>query len=113
MKDGFRTDHERLTRHAGEFAGLADRAASIAGELTRTLDALGQPWGKDEVGQSFAAIYSGPSNETRSGVDGASGQLRDMGERLTAMAQAYRAADTSAAEGFGAEGFGTDGLGGV
>lgn len=103
MKDGFRTDHERLTRHAGEFAGLADRAAAIAGELNRALDALGQPWGKDDVGQSFAAVYSGPSGETRSGVDAAAGQLRDMGERLTAMARAYRAADASAADSFGGE----------
>nr|WP_042195651.1 WXG100 family type VII secretion target [Kibdelosporangium sp. MJ126-NF4]CEL22139.1 hypothetical protein [Kibdelosporangium sp. MJ126-NF4]CTQ92920.1 hypothetical protein [Kibdelosporangium sp. MJ126-NF4] len=101
MKDGFRTDHERLAQHAGEFGGLADRAASIAGELNRTLDSLGQPWGKDEVGQSFAAIYSGPSTDTRSGVDGAAGQLRDMGDRLTAMARAYRSADSSAADGFG------------
>ncbi|ALG13637.1 WXG100 family type VII secretion target [Kibdelosporangium phytohabitans] len=100
MKDGFRTDSERLTRHAGEFGGLAERASSIAAELNRTLDSLGQPWGKDEVGQSFAAIYSGPSTAIRSGVDTASGQLRDMGDRLTAMARAYRDAESSAADGF-------------
>ncbi|ONI85914.1 hypothetical protein ALI144C_12475 [Actinosynnema sp. ALI-1.44] len=101
MKDGFLTDHERLARHAGEFGGLADRAATIAAELARTLDSLGRPWGEDEVGQSFSAIYSGPSTETRSGVDAASGRLRDMGDRLTAMAKAYRDVESSAADGFG------------
>ncbi len=101
MKDGFLTDYERLSRHAGEFGGLADRVASIAGELNRTLDSLGQPWGTDEVGQSFSKIYSAPSTETRTGLGAAPGQLRDMGDRLKAMAQAYRDVEKSAADGFG------------
>jgi uncharacterized protein YukE len=99
MKDGFLADHERLARHAGDFGGLAEQAAAIAGELNRTLDALGQPWGGDDVGRSFAAVYSGPSQEIRTSIDSASGQLGDMGDRLTAMAKAYRHADTAAAKG--------------
>jgi uncharacterized protein YukE len=56
VKDGFLADHERLARHAGDFGGLAEQATSIAGELDRTLDALGESWGTDDVGQSFAAV---------------------------------------------------------
>ncbi|CAM3620774.1 WXG100 family type VII secretion target [Kibdelosporangium persicum] len=101
MNGGFLTDYERLTRHAGEFGGLAERAASIAGDLNRTLDALGQPWGNDEVGQSFSAVHSGPSRDILGSLDAAAGRLRDMGDRLTAMAKAYRDVDTSTADGFG------------
>lgn len=100
MKDGFLTDHERLAQHAGDFGGLAERATAIAGELNRTLDSLGQPWGTDDVGQSFAAVYSAPSQEIRRSIDGASGQLGDMGDRLTTMAAAYRDVDAAAAKGF-------------
>ena len=99
MKDGFLSDHERLARHAGDFGGLAERATAIAGELNRTLDELGQPWGTDDVGQSFAAVYSGPSQETRKNIDAASGQLGDMGDRLSTMAAAYRDVDAAAAKG--------------
>ncbi|MET0238188.1 MAG: WXG100 family type VII secretion target [Kibdelosporangium sp.] len=99
MKDGFLTDHERLAQHAGDFAGLAERATAIAGELNRNLDALGQSWGTDDVGQSFSAVYTGPSQETRRNIDAASGRLGDMGDRLTAMAAAYRDVDAAAARG--------------
>ena len=95
---GFHTDHERLAKHAGEFGGLAERAAKIAGELNRTLDALGQPWGTDEVGQSFAASYSGPAQQTRAGLDAAAGHLDDMGARLAEMAKRYRDVDTAVSD---------------
>ncbi|TCO65610.1 WXG100 family type VII secretion target [Actinocrispum wychmicini] len=94
MNDGFRSDHETLARHAGEFDGHAEQAGRIAGDLTHTLDALGKPWGDDEVGQSFASVYSGPSEQTRTGLDAAAGHLTDMGTRLRTMAAAYRDVDT-------------------
>jgi uncharacterized protein YukE len=97
VKDGFSTDHEALARHAADFPGLAERAGSIAGELNQTLDALGTPWGDDEVGQSFSAVHSGPSQQTRAGLAGTSGHLDDMGTRLTTMAAAYENVDTDAA----------------
>lgn len=93
---GFESDHESLARHAGDFAGLAERAGKLAGELNRTLDALGKPWGDDEVGESFSAVYSGPANQARTGMDAASGHLGDMGTKLTAMAAGYRDVDDAA-----------------
>jgi uncharacterized protein YukE len=94
--DGFSTDPAALARHAGEFDGLAERAGKLAGDLNRTLDELGRPWGDDEVGTSFAAVYSGPSAETRTGLTGTSDHLADMGARLKAMASAYRDVDAAA-----------------
>ena len=99
--NGFRADHESLARHAGDFAGLAERAGSIAGELNRGLTELGKSWGQDEVGQSFGTVYSGPSEETRKGLDAVSGRLTEMGTKLTAMATEYRTVDESAADGIG------------
>jgi uncharacterized protein YukE len=94
--DGFSTDPEALARHAGEFDGLAERAGKIAGDLNQTLDGLGKPWGDDEVGQSFASVYSGPSDTTRAGLTGTSDHLDDMGSRLKAMAAAYQNVDSAA-----------------
>jgi uncharacterized protein YukE len=93
---GFESDHESLARRAGDFAGLAERAGKLSGELNRTLDALGKPWGDDEVGASFSAVHSGPANHTRTGLDAASGHLDDMGTRLSTMAAGYRDVDAAA-----------------
>jgi hypothetical protein len=98
VNDGFSTDHEALARRAVDFGGLAERAGTIAGELDRTLDALGRPWGDDEVGQSFSAVHSGPSQQTRTGLAAASGHLDDMGTRLTTMATVYKDVDTDSAD---------------
>ncbi|MFD1051122.1 hypothetical protein ACFQ1S_39115, partial [Kibdelosporangium lantanae] len=57
---------------------------------------LGRPWGDDEVGTSFAAVYSGPSGETRAGLAGTSDHLTDMGTRLKSMASAYENVDSTA-----------------
>lgn len=94
--DGFTADPAALARHAGEFDGLAERAGKLAGDLNGTLDELGKPWGDDEVGTSFAAVYSGPSDATRTGLTGTSDQLTDMGARLKAMATAYHDVDAAA-----------------
>jgi hypothetical protein len=94
--DGFTTDPATLVRHAGEFDGLAERAGRIAGDLNGVLDDLGKPWGDDEVGDSFAAVYSGPSDSTRTGLTGTADHLTDMGARLKAMAGAYEEVDTNA-----------------
>jgi hypothetical protein len=91
--NGYTTDPEALARHAGEFDGLAERAGTIAGDLSRALDSLGAPWGDDEVGRSFAHVYSGPANATRTGLSGTSAHLTDMGARLKAMAGAYQNVD--------------------
>jgi uncharacterized protein YukE len=93
---GFQSDHESLARHAGDFSGLAERAGKLAGELNRTLDSLGRPWGDDEVGESFSAVHSRPADQTRAGLDAVSGRLDDMGTRLTAMATGYRDVDAAA-----------------
>lgn len=95
--DGFRSEHTALTQHAGDFNGLAERAGKISGDLSGLLDSLGQSWGSDEVGQSFTAVYNGPSQETRKGLEGLSGQLDDMATRLTGMATAYREVDRGTA----------------
>ena len=48
------------------------------------------------VGASFAAVYSGPSDATRTGLTGTADHLTDMGARLKAMAGAYEDVDTNA-----------------
>ncbi|KAA2251250.1 hypothetical protein F0L68_38195 [Solihabitans fulvus] len=91
--DGFRSDHQRLAEHAGEFTGLASRAGDITGELRRALEQAGDCWGSDAVGRSFAASHVRAATETLGRVGGLSDGLGDVGQRFAATAETYRQVD--------------------
>ncbi|PRX44323.1 excreted virulence factor EspC (type VII ESX diderm) [Prauserella shujinwangii] len=96
MSDGFEVDADRLGRHAGEFEALAERAARVAEELRRALDATGEPWGADAVGRSFAAAHAEPAAGALDRLRRLPDDLAGVGERFTAAAAAYRAGDERA-----------------
>ncbi|MQA08630.1 MAG: hypothetical protein GEU98_08775 [Pseudonocardiaceae bacterium] len=101
---GFHADFERLASKAGEFDGFAERAGKIFGELRENLDAVGECWGTDEVGRSFAAAHSGPSNAVIETMSSLREDLGDMGTRLAQTASDYREVDAEAASGVQASG---------
>jgi uncharacterized protein YukE len=89
MTGGFSADPARLRKHGGEFAGHAERAGAIHGELTSALAATGSCWGDDAAGQSFAAGYLQPAQDTLDKVGSLPAGLADVGDRFTATAGRY------------------------
>ncbi|MCE6999378.1 hypothetical protein LZG04_31895 [Saccharothrix sp. S26] len=90
---GFRTDLARLTEGAADFTAFAERAGKIAGELGSALDSIGECWGADAIGQSFAASHVRPSGEALSGLTGLSAGFGGVGERFVETARTYREAE--------------------
>lgn len=97
MSDGFEVDVDRLTTQAGQFEALVGRAGAIHRELADALSGIGQCWGTDAVGQSFASIHTGPADGTLGRIGSLPDQLGSVGTRLADTATAYRSADTGGA----------------
>lgn len=98
MSDGFQVDADRLAAQAGQFEGLVGRAGDIHRELSDTLGAVGQCWGGDAVGQSFASIHAGPADDTLGRIGSLPDQLGSVGTRFGDTATAYRGTDTTGAD---------------
>ncbi|MFD1150324.1 WXG100 family type VII secretion target [Saccharothrix hoggarensis] len=88
--NGFQTDLARLTEGAGDFTAFAERAGKIAGDLTGVLESIGDCWGGDAIGQSFAASHVQPSGDVLSGLAGLRGGFGGVGERFAETARTYR-----------------------
>ncbi|MFE9745081.1 WXG100 family type VII secretion target [Saccharothrix saharensis] len=86
---GFRTDLARLAEGAADFTAFAERAGKIAGELGGVLDSIGECWGTDAIGQSFAASHVQPSGAALSGLSGLSAGFGGVGERFAETARTY------------------------
>ncbi|MFD0199569.1 MULTISPECIES: hypothetical protein [Saccharothrix] len=99
---GFETDLARLAEGADDFTAFAERAGKIAGELSGVLDSIGDCWGADAIGQSFAASHVQPSGEVLSGLTGLSSGFGGVGERFAATARTYREVDEGNSDALGA-----------
>jgi uncharacterized protein YukE len=99
---GFRTDLARLTDGAADFGAFAERAGKIAGDLGGLLDSLGDCWGGDAIGQSFAASHVRPSGDVLSGMSGLSAGFGGVGERFAETARTYREAEDGNRDALGA-----------
>ncbi|ONI83757.1 hypothetical protein ALI22I_35480 [Saccharothrix sp. ALI-22-I] len=88
--NGFETDLARLAEGVDDFTAFAERAAKIAGDLGGVLDSLGDCWGGDAIGQSFAASHVQPSGDVLSGLSGLSTGFGGVGERFAETARTYR-----------------------
>ena len=89
MSNGFRTDNELLARRAGAFDGLAERAGRIVDELRTSVDAHGECWGDDEVGQAFAEGHVAAVEAALAGIGGLPRGLADMRTQLIGTATTY------------------------
>ncbi|HEX3778256.1 MAG TPA: WXG100 family type VII secretion target [Pseudonocardiaceae bacterium] len=103
MTSGFSADPAQLRQHGGEFAGHADRTGAIHTELTGALAATGTCWGEDAAGQSFAAGYLQPAQDTLAKLGSLPAGLADVGDRFTATATRYEQVDQQNAAGLRAQ----------
>ncbi|HEV2784391.1 MAG TPA: hypothetical protein VGX25_33815 [Actinophytocola sp.] len=104
MTDGFTADADRLAAQAGQFPGLAERAGAIHRELSDALAETGACWGGDTVGQSFAAVHTGPADSTLGGLGALPDRLGSVGTRFADTATAYRDQDAAGARDLSAAG---------
>src|SRR6478752_5459316 len=60
---GFQVDPAGMRSAASQIDGAGSLAARIIQTLQQQLAGLGQPWGTDDLGQSFARQYVKPSQD--------------------------------------------------
>ncbi|MFJ3214554.1 hypothetical protein ACIPLC_01310 [Kitasatospora sp. NPDC086801] len=84
-----------------EFERIGRELAKTVGALERDVSALGTPWGADQPGSGFAAVYGQAHGELTGGLRGLAGRLDQIGTGLHAMAARTTDTDTSAATAFG------------
>ncbi|MFE4514494.1 hypothetical protein ACFRMQ_09945 [Kitasatospora sp. NPDC056783] len=85
-----------------EFEKIGGELAKAVTALEQGLAALGTPWGTDQPGSGFAAVYGPARGEIVDGLRGLADRVTGVGTGLHAMAARTADADTSAAKGFGA-----------
>lgn len=91
--NGFRSDNDGLTARAGEFDDLAGQARRIADDLRRAVEATGQCWGSDEVGQRFGTTHVPASQDALRRIEHLPTRLAQMGSKLADTARTYRDVD--------------------
>ncbi|MBO1420247.1 hypothetical protein J0670_37335, partial [Streptomyces sp. FH025] len=84
-----------------EFEKIGRELGKAAGALEKGLAALGAPWGTDQPGSAFAAVYGPSRGELIGGLRGLADRVGQVGAGLHAMAERTTDTDTSAASGFG------------
>lgn len=99
---GFETDLARLAEGAADFGSFAARAARINADLAGVLDSLGECWGDDAIGQSFAQGHVRPAADALGRLAGLSAGFSGVGERLAETARTYREVDEANGTAFGA-----------
>lgn len=95
---GFRGDVEQLSRRAGEFDELADRARRITEHVHRAVESSGNCWGSDEVGLRFAATHQPRTDRALELLDAMPERLAGVGEKFAETAATYRRVDEAGAE---------------
>lgn len=98
---GFQVDPAGMRSAAAQIDGAGSRAAQIVQALQQKLAGLGQPWGTDDLGQSFAKQYVKPSQDGLGALGSLGAGLQGVAQNLSAMADNYEGVDSSAAQGFG------------
>ncbi|PWW64533.1 WXG100 family type VII secretion target [Actinokineospora spheciospongiae] len=99
--EGFRADADALAARAGQFDALAQRAGAIHRDLDDVLSAVGECWGGDEVGRSFASGYLGAARDTLGDLGALPDRLGDVGGRFLGTAEGYRGGDADNARTIG------------
>lgn len=104
MTQGFSADADRIGARSRDFDDHAQRARTVAETLQSSIGE--QPWGDDEVGQSFAASHVDSAERAMGLLAGLGGELDAMGGKLAGAAETYRAIDQGGADDVGAAGRG-------
>lgn len=101
--EGYQVNAAELARQAQHFPDLANRAQGAHQSLSQALDSAAECWGSDAAGQSFAATYLRPAQDTLDRLGSLAGRLTGVGDRWSATASGYQQVETANARAFRAE----------
>lgn len=85
----FQVDSDGVRAQAAIIAQCGDQIAQVLSGLRATLEAAGEPWGTDDLGQKFGSEYTGPANQGFASLAGLGTALANVASQLVAQADAY------------------------
>lgn len=86
-------DSDRIENGGRLLGELAEHAGRIAGELKSTVDGLGQCWGEDEIGRSFAESHTAHAADTLDRAGELANRIDAVGGRFVDTAASLRRLD--------------------
>jgi uncharacterized protein YukE len=86
-------DSDGVRAQAAIIAECGDRIAQVLNGLRATLEAAGEPWGTDDLGQKFGSQFTGPANQGFASLAGLGTALANVASQLAAQADAYDQAE--------------------
>jgi uncharacterized protein YukE len=98
---GFQVDPTGIQSAASQIDDAGSQTAQIIQTLQQALSGLGQPWGTDDLGQSFAKQYVKPAQDGLTALGSLGPGLQSVAQNLSTMASNYQGVDSSVADGLG------------
>lgn len=97
MADSLRADTDALRARGPRFGAVADDVAAAAERLRSVIEAEGECWGSDQIGQAFAARYKPGEGEGQKAIQGLRDAFTRYGEDLVSVADSLQAQDDATA----------------
>ncbi len=85
----FDVDHRMLKIQGEEFSEIGKGFVIAAGELKRTLQGIGSPWGRDVIGGPFDVVYQPVKDGMLDSMESLGERLKKIGTNLRHMGDAY------------------------
>ncbi len=89
----FDVDTNVLRTQGGAFIGVGTTFGAASKRLQDTLEAQGEPWSTDDLGEMFGTIYTPIRDAMFESMDSLGEQLQTMGHKLQTMASTYDNSD--------------------
>lgn len=86
-------DSDRIATGGQRLGELSEHANRIASDLKSAVDDLGECWGDDEIGRSFAESHTKHAGEVLDRAGALPGKISDVGGRFADTAAGLRQLD--------------------
>lgn len=96
---GFDVDTSVLRAQGNSFVGIGTTFGAASKRLQDSLEAQGEPWSTDDLGEMFGTIYTPIRDAMFESMDSLGEQLQGIGHKLEAMAAKYDQSDDDNAHG--------------
>lgn len=91
-------DSDRIANGGQRLGELSEHVSKIVGELRSTVDSLGQCWGDDEIGRSFAESHTAHAADVLDRAGALPGKIGEVGGKFADTAASLRRLDERGAQ---------------